>query len=270
MITLFSLPPKALIGMVHVPALPGTPAQRLSMSEIIEKSVAEARMIEEAGFDAVMLENMHDVPYMNRRVGPEITAAMTAIACEVAKTLKIPCGIQILAGAGKESIAVALAAGLSFIRVEGFVFSHVADEGLMNACAGELLRYRKAIGAEGIAVFADIKKKHSSHAITADVDIVETAKAARFFLADGVIVTGAATGETANAVEIDAVAKAVDIPVLVGSGITADNLQEYWEYADGFIIGSWLKENGYWENPLDHDRLTRMRDTADRLKRGDQ
>lgn len=40
------------------------------------------------------------------------------------------------------------------------MYSHIADEGLMNACAGPLLRYRHNIGAEHIAIFTDIKKKH--------------------------------------------------------------------------------------------------------------
>src|SRR6185295_17642379 len=108
----------------------------------------------------------------------------------------LPLGVQVLAGANKEALAVAHAAGCQFIRAEGFVFAHVADEGLMpEADAGSLLRYRRAIGAEHIAVLADIKKKHSSHAITADVDLAETAKAAEFFGAEGVVVTGTATGE---------------------------------------------------------------------------
>jgi len=107
-----------------------------------------------------MIENMHDIPYLNTHVGPEITAAMTVIGYEVRKISELPCGIQILAAANTEALAVALAAGLQFVRVEGFVFAHVADEGLMNSCAGELLRYRKQIGAEHILVFTDIKKKH--------------------------------------------------------------------------------------------------------------
>ena len=104
---------------------------------------------------------MHDLPYLNRKVGPEITAAMSVVANEVKREVKnLPCGIQILAGANKDALAVAKAAGLEFIRAEGFVFSHVADEGIMNSDAGELLRYRKEIGADDVLVFCDIKKKH--------------------------------------------------------------------------------------------------------------
>ena len=106
-------------------------------------------------------------------------------------------------------------------------------------------------------VFADIKKKHSAHAITGDVDIAETAKAAEFFLADGVIVTGVATGQATDADEVNAVGRAVTIPTLVGSGVTPDNLGRY-PGAQGLIVGSWVKEGGLWSNPLDPDRVRIM------------
>jgi hypothetical protein len=134
------------------------------------------------------------------------------------------------------------------------VFAHVADEGLIESSAGELLRYRRQIGAEDVAVFADVKKKHSAHALTADVDIAETARAAEFFLADGLIVTGVASGRPADAAEVKAVRDAVAIPVLVGSGITAANLSEYAS-ADAFIVGSSVKQGGHWSNPIDAEAL---------------
>ena len=124
---------KIIIGMVHVDALPGTPNNKHSISQIISKAVQEAILYEQNGLDAIILENMHDVPYLNKDVGPEITASMTAIASEVKKNTTIPCGVQILAGANLEALAVAQASGCEFIRVEGFVYSHIADEGLMNA-----------------------------------------------------------------------------------------------------------------------------------------
>jgi hypothetical protein len=161
--------------------------------------VSEARRYQEAGFTAIAIENMHDRPYLNRTVGPEVVACMTTVGLAVRRAVALPLGVQILAGANREAIAVAHACQASFVRVEGFAFAHVADEGLIQAGAGELLRYRRAIGAERVRVLADIKKKHGAHAITADVDIEETARAAEFFLADGVIVSGTATGRAADA-----------------------------------------------------------------------
>jgi len=138
--------------------------------------------------------------------------------------------------------------------VEGFVFAHVADEGLIESTAGELLRYRRAIGAGNIRVFADIKKKHSAHAITADVDLGATAHAAEFFLADGVIVSGAATGSPTDPDDVRAASQAVTIPTLVGSGVTPENLAGF-AAADGLIVGSSVKEGGLWSNRLDEERM---------------
>ena len=253
---------RALVGMLHVGALPGTPAApaggaAAAVDAAIERAVAEARVYAGAGFVALMIENMHDRPYARRAVGPEIVAAMAAIGRAVRAAVKLPLGVQVLAGANREALAVALACGATFVRAEGFVFAHVADEGLIEADAAELLRYRRAIGAEAVAVFADVKKKHSSHALTADVDVTETALAAEFALADGVVLTGSATGRPADAEEVTHVSGAVGIPVLVGSGITPDNLRDY-AAADAFIVGSSVKRGGLWSNPLDPARVAAM------------
>ena len=102
-----------------------------------------------------------------------MVAAMASVGSEIRRAVPLPLGVQVLAGANREALAVAHACGASFVRVEGFVFAHVADEGLIESGAGDLLRYRRKIGADGIRVFADIKKKHSSHALTSDVDLEE-------------------------------------------------------------------------------------------------
>ena len=193
---------RALIGVLHVGALPGTPRASESVDALIRRTVDEALVYRAAGFSAVIIENMHDRPYLKGRVGPEITSVMTAVGCEVKRQTGLVLGVQVLAGANREALAVAHACGGDFVRVEGFVFAHVADEGVIESCAGDLLRYRRAIGAERVLVFADIKKKHSAHAITADVPLGETARAAEFFLADGVIVTGVATGVEASAEDV--------------------------------------------------------------------
>ena len=223
--------------MVHVEALPGTPQARLRVADIAALAVTDARAYASAGFDALILENMHDRPYLKGAAGPEIVAAMTAVAVEVRRDRTPAARDPGAGGANCEAMAVAHACRAAFVRVEGFVFAHVADEGLIEACAGPLLRYRKAIGADGVRVFADIKKKHSAHAITGDVDLVETARAAEFFTADGVIVSGRATGRETDAEEVRAVSAAVGIPTFVGSGITVDNLSLYPD-ADGLIVGS--------------------------------
>lgn len=258
------LPDKSIVAMIHVDALPGTPRYQGSMGAIVDKAVHEARIYEQAGIDAIAIENMHDVPYLRGAVGPEITAAMTAVAHAVTQAVALPCGIQVLAGANREALAVALAANLRFVRVEGFVFAHVADEGIIESAAGELLRYRAAIGADSIAVVCDIKKKHAAHTLTSDVDIAETAKAAAFFLADGVIVTGPSTGQATDLNELRAVHEAVDLPVCVGSGVTAEDVATYLQVADAVIVGSTLKLDGRWDRDVDPERVRRFVQAARR------
>ncbi len=136
------------------------------MTDIIRVAEQEAGEYRDGGVDGIIIENMHDAPYLKGTVGPEIVASMTAVSAVVrAIAPDIPIGIQILAGANREALAVAQAAALDFVRVEGYVFGHLADEGMIESCAGDLLRYRRAIGAEHIQVWADVKKKHSAHAL---------------------------------------------------------------------------------------------------------
>lgn len=251
--------PKALIGMVHVGALPGTPMSSRPIEELATRAADEARILGDAGFDAVIVENMHDRPYQHGGHGPEITAAMTRCALAVRQAFRGPMGVQVLSGGEREALAVALAAGGSFIRVENFTFAHVADEGLLaTACAAALLRSRRALGAEHIAIAADIKKKHAAHAITADVSIEQAAHAAEFFGADGVIVSGAVTGAPTDPDELRQVRGATTLPVLVGSGVTPRNAPGLLADADALIIGSWIKAGGVWSNPLDERRCREL------------
>src|SRR5262249_39315371 len=153
-----------------------------------------------------------------------------------------------------EALAVALTGGAQFIRVENFVYAHVADEGLLpNAAAGSLLRYRRAIGAGHIKLLCDVKKKHASHALTADVTIGDAAHTAEFFGADGVVVTGAFTGEPTDPADVRSVREATALPVWVGSGVRPDQLGGL-VHADAFIVGSYIKQGGVWSNPIDAAR----------------
>jgi membrane complex biogenesis BtpA family protein len=250
--------PKPVIGMIHLGALPGTPAAESSFAEIERLAVREAKLLRDAGVHGLMIENMHDTPYLRGRVGPEIVAAMTIIGRTVKETAKLPCGVQILAGANLEAVAVAHAAGLDFIRAEGFAFAHVADEGFIQSSAAELLRFRRGIGAERVQVWADVKKKHSSHAITAVVDIGETAHAVEFMRGDAVIVTGLVTGNAPQQADVLAVKKKTHLPVYLGSGVTAANLEQFFAAADGFIVGSEFKRDGHWTNTVDAKRVEKF------------
>ncbi|MBI4751660.1 MAG: BtpA/SgcQ family protein [Acidobacteria bacterium] len=261
---------KPVIGMIHVGALPGTPASHQSVDEIATEALREARLLRNLGFDGLMIENMHDTPYLKGSVGPEIVAAMTVIASRMKAEIDVPLGIQILAGANLEALAVAHAANFDFIRVEGFTFAHVADEGLIESSAAKLLRYRRMIGADQIQIWADIKKKHSSHAITADVGLGETAEAAEFMRADAVIVTGAATGKPPNPADFGEVKRHCTLPVILGSGVSPENLELFFQLADGFIVGSSLKVAGKWSNPIDPKQTSIFIEKVNALRQATQ
>ena len=250
--------PQPVIAMIHLGALPGTPASAHSVREIEAQALKEAKLYRDAGVDGLMLENMHDSPYLRGRVGPEIVAAMAVIARAVKDASQLPCGVQVLAGANLEAMAVAYAAGLDFVRVEGFAFAHVADEGIIQSSAAELLRYRRAIGAEHVQVWADVKKKHSSHAITADVSLGETAHAVEFMRGDAVVVTGAVTGDAPKPEDVYEAKHATRLPVYLGSGVTAANVGQFLGHADGFIVGSEFKVAGHWAGAVDAKRVKRF------------
>jgi len=250
--------PKPIIGVIHVGALPGTPRGSKSVGELVRQAKEEARVYRECGVDGVIIENMHDVPYLKGEVGPEIVAAMTAIGGEVKAECGLPVGIQILAGANIEAMAVAHAAGLDFIRAEGYAYAHVADEGLIEASAARLLRYRKLIGAERVQVWTDVKKKHSAHAITADVSLGQTAETVEFMGADCVIVTGSVTGEAPQVADIKEAKTHCHLAVFLGSGISESNIDQFYNEADGFIIGTYFKVNGLWSNTVDPNRITQL------------
>lgn len=244
--------------MIHLGALPGTPANRHSLADLEKLALREAKIFRAAGVQGLMLENMHDTPYLRNQVGPEIVAAMAIVARAVKEQSQLPCGIQILAGANIDAMAVAHAAGLDFIRAEGFAFAHVADEGIIESSAAALLRYRRQIGADRVQVWTDVKKKHSSHAITADVDIGETAHAVEFMRGDAVIVTGAVTGDAPQTTDVRAVKKKTHLPVFLGSGVTTANLNSFSAAADGFIVGSEFKQGGHWAGAVDAKRVEKF------------
>ncbi|CAB3400013.1 unnamed protein product [Caenorhabditis bovis] len=260
-----------IFGMIHVPALPGTPCHKLPMNAILKNVRQEAELYSRNNLDGIIVENMHDIPYMKPPANPEIISAMTLACSEVVNVKEkfntnIFLGIQVLAAANKEALAIAHVTGMDFVRAEGFVYSHVADEGWIDACAGALLRFRSNINADNIAVFTDIKKKHSSHSVTNDLSIQEMAKDAQFNCVDGVIVTGSATGCAANPEELKQVSSLSNLPVLIGSGINSSNAKNY-KKANGFIVGSEFKVDGNWKNPLDENRIKKFMRTIKQLDR---
>ncbi|KAF6036909.1 hypothetical protein EB796_004787 [Bugula neritina] len=244
-----------ILGMIHVKALPGSPLHKTKMAEIVSAAVTEAEVYQKHHVDGIIVENMHDRPYLlDKGMGPETMCAMTVICNELRGRLPTtPMGVQILSGCNREALAVALATDFDFIRAEGFIYSHIADEGLMNSCAGELLRYRLS------SIFGC-----SSHAITSDLSVEQVARDAEFFLSDGVILTGTSTGISADVEQLKCVKDSISLPVLIGSGVTAKNLSLY-SSADALIIGSFFKKEGKWYNEIDEERVASVVAARNRL-----
>lgn len=255
---LFPRPPgsaPAVVAMIHLPPLPGTPRAESSPRQVADEAARQAALYLEEGADALLIENMGDRPYLRAAVGPEITACMTAAALAVREAAgSLPIGVQVLAGANREALAVALAAGLQFIRAESFVFGHLADEGWMQAQAGDLLRYRRAIGAEHVAVWADIRKKHAAHAASADLSLADWAREAEFAGADALVLTGASTGLPADPEALSALEGRTALPLVIGSGIAPHNAAAYRQ-AQAWIVGSSLKAGGHWQGAPERERV---------------
>jgi membrane complex biogenesis BtpA family protein len=242
----------ALVGMVHLGPLPGSPFHRAPVPALLAAAERDAEALLAGGCDALLVENMGDRPYLRGRAEPW-TVAVMALATERVRRLCDRVGVQVLAGANREALGVAVAAGACFVRVEAFAWSHVADEGWMDACAGELLRARAALGVD-VAIWADVQKKHAAHAVTADVPLADQAKGAAFLGADVLIATGAHTGAPTALDDVRAL-RSAGLPVAVGSGVTPDDVRALAQVADALIVGSWTKVDGDWRNPVDPARV---------------
>jgi membrane complex biogenesis BtpA family protein len=249
-----------LIGMVHLLPLPGSAGWAGDRRAVLTAARRDADRLLEGGCDALLVENMHDAPYLRGAVGPETVAAM-AIVVHALVELGAPVGVQVLAAANKEALGVAVAAGASFVRVEGFAYAHVADEGWIEACAGELLRSRRALGAD-VQIWADVQKKHAAHAVTADLSVEELAHGAAFCGADALVITGSRTGATTSVEHVRA-ARTAGLPVVVGSGVSPDDAGRLGAEAQALVVGSWLKEGGQWRRPVDLHRVRLLRAALD-------
>lgn len=247
---------KAVIGVVHCRPLPGSPDHDgETVAAIIDRALADARAYAAAGADGLIIENHGDIPFLKPdAIGPETAAMLAVITDRVRQATDLPLGVNVLANAAIPALAVAQAGGARFIRVNQWANAYVANEGIVEGAAATALRYRAAIGARHVRVFADAHVKHGAHAIVADRSIAELVRDVEFFHADAVIATGQRTGDAASETEIDAISQATSLPVLVGSGVTEANVEAILARVDGVIVASSLKRDGVWWNPVDPAR----------------
>jgi len=249
------LPPKFVAAMIAVLPLPGSPRYDGDDQRVIDQALADLDVYQKAGVDSIIFENDHDLPYIQPPLDKKGIALMTHIVKEARGKFDGPIGIQMLEAANITSLEIAAEADLNYIRVEAFVFAHVGGSGVINGSAGKILRRRKELQVAHIKVFADVKKKHGSHSLTMDLDIADEIMQAEFFLADGVIVTSKFTGINPDKEDLIRAKSATKLPVLIGSGMTAENIREYLPLADGFIVGSSFRRDGKFLASLEPERL---------------
>lgn len=248
---------KALIGVVHCPAFPGSARyDGRSLESIYDACLRDVNAYIKGGLNGLIVENHGDIPFLKPdNLGPETSAYMSIITEKIIREVDCPVGVNVLANAANTAIAVASASGASFVRVNQWANAYVANEGIIEGRAGECLRYRNSLGAQHIKIYADSHVKHGSHSIVADRTITELTRDLAFFDADAVIATGHRTGNTATLEEICEVGDASALPLLVGSGVSVDNIAEILPKVDGIIIASSLKRDGHWWNEVQIERV---------------
>jgi len=249
---------RTVIGMVHLSSLPGSPRWDGSMVRVVASALADARALIEGGVDALLVENFGDAPFTPGRVEPATVAAMSVVAAEIRRALpRAPLGVNVLKNDARAALAVAAAVGAEFIRVNVHAGAVLADQGIVQSDAYGTLRDRRLLGVD-VAIFADVGGKHAVP--LAPVELEQTARdLVHRGLADALVVSGPATGQATPLAEVKRVRSAVpNVPLLIGSGVTAETAAEFLSVADGLIVGTSVKRDGDVEQPVDRARVEKL------------
>lgn len=248
---------KLVVGMVHLPPLPGSPRWDGDFAAVLELAVSDARALADGGVHAIMIENYGDRPFTAGRVDAVTVAAMTRAVQAVKDAVALPLGVNVLRNDGHSALAIATVTGAQFVRVNVYTGAMIGADGVMTGGAYELQRYRRSLGAE-VQVWADVLVKHAWPLAIQSID--EAAyDAVDVGLADALIVSGTVTGEPASQHDAERVKRRLPgVPLLIGSGVNERNLDDYLRTADGVIIGSGLKVDGEVTNPVDPERVRRL------------
>ncbi len=246
-----------LIGMVHLPPLPGAARSVRPLSDILKRAVAEASLLARAGFDAVIVENFGDAPFAPDAVSRETVAALAIVVDHVVRAVRLPVGVNVLRNDALSALAVAATTGAAFIRVNVLSGTSATDQGLITGRAHELLRRRSQV-APRVRIAADVHVKHATPVSQPDIGLAAEETACRAG-ADALIVTGTGTGKPTN---LDAARRVADAapghPLWIGSGVSAATVRDCLEVATGVIVGTSLKRGGKTGSPLDPARIRRF------------
>ncbi|HEY0143030.1 MAG TPA: BtpA/SgcQ family protein [Thermoanaerobaculia bacterium] len=246
---------RAVFGMIHLLPLPGAPLF-VSMEEVLDAALRDARAICEGGADGLIFENFGDRPFTRGRVEAETIAAMTRVVTEVVREVRMPFGVNVLRNDARSALAIAAATGAAFIRVNVHTGAMLTDQGLIEGDAYATMRERARL-TPGVHLFADHLVKHATP--LGDVDPIQSAKDLRLRgLADALIVSGIETGAAADPRRLITLREALgDAPLLLGSGLTEDNAVSFAD-ADGAIVGTSIKRGGRLDEPVDARRVERI------------
>lgn len=235
------------IGMIHLSPLPGSPGWDAEggMDAVWEKARADAAALAEGGFRAAMVENFGDIPFHGDHVPPVTVAAMTRVLGRLRFEFpELALGVNVLRNDAQAALGIAAAVGAACVRVNVHVGAAVTDQGTLQGRAAETLRLRRELGCGHVGILADLRVKHARP--LAERPLADEAKDLRLRgLADAIIVSGAATGSGADPDQLRAVREILpDCPLLVGSGMTEQNLPDFTGAADGYIVGTSLQQDG--------------------------
>jgi membrane complex biogenesis BtpA family protein len=249
---------KRLIGVVHLGALPGAPRWGGDLSRVVAAAVADARACARGGADAVCVENFGDVPFTRGAVGPETVAALAVAGRAVREAVRLPLGFNVLRNDARAALALCAACGGSFIRVNVLAGAMVTDQGLIEGDAYTITRYRQTICPSAL-IFADVHVKHAVPLGNLPIEIAARDTVERG-LADALIVSGTGTGVAADLRDLERVrAVCPETPLLLGSGITVANVQDYLRLANAVIVGTAIKRGGQVTNPVDPARVAALK-----------
>ena len=243
---------KIIIGMVHLKPLPGSPLWEGDLEKVIELAIRDARALQDGGVDGIIVENFWDRPYRPRVTEPETIVAFTVVAKEVMKNVSIPVGLNVLRNSAVEAAAIAYVLGAKYIRVNAYVEPIVSDSGIIQPAAPELLRYMKKLDME-LGILVDIFVKHATSMRRESIDELVLDAFDRG-LASAVIITGRKTGMPPAMEDLRSAYELGAGPILIGSGLNVKNI-ELLGYADGAIVGTYFKENGKIDQPVDRERV---------------
>jgi hypothetical protein len=249
---------RTVIGMVHLVPLPGSPRWAGSMRDVLAVALADARALIDGGVDALLVENFGDAPFAPGRVEPATVAAVSVVAAEVRRAFpQALLGLNVLKNDARAALGVAAAVGAEFIRVNVHAGAVLADQGIVHSDAYGTLRDRRLLGVD-VSILADVGGKHAVP--LAPVEIEQTARdLVHRGLADALVVSGAATGQATPLGEVKRVRSAVpDVPLLIGSGVTAETAAELLSVADGLIVGTSVKRDGDVRQPVDRARVEKL------------